>query len=458
MALKILMLRKNLSDKQKELDALRAKQADFDTREKELESDIIAAETKEEKAVVEEAVEAFEQEKADHAVAVEALEIEVGKLEKELTDIEDQTEKETAATVKDEAAERKDNFVMDKRTKFFGMNVRERDDFLSREDVKDFLSRLRSFKNQTRAVTGADVMIPTVILDLIKENVLEYSKLYKHVNVRYVPGQARQPIMGVIPEAVWTEACASLNELTFTFGAVTVNGYKVGGFIPVCNALLEDADPVLAEAVISGIGQSIGLALDKAILYGTGTNMPMGIVTRLVQSADPGNAPAGSPAWVDLHESNVLAITGKTDAALFKALVEATGAAKGDYSRGSKFWAMSEATYTKLIANALSINAAGAVSAGIDGVMPVIGGVIEVLDFIPNDVIVGGYGDLYLLAERAGIRLEQSAHVQFIEDNTVFKGTARYDGAPIVPAGFVAIGIGGTAPTATPATPFAPAD
>lgn len=458
MALKILMLRKNLSDKQKELDALRAKQADFDTREKELESDIIAAETKEEKAVVEEAVEAFEQEKADHAVAVEALEIEVGKLEKELTDIEDQTEKETAATVKDEAAERKDNFVMDKRTKFFGMNVRERDDFLSREDVKDFLSRLRSFKNQTRAVTGADVMIPTVILDLIKENVLEYSKLYKHVNVRYVPGQARQPIMGAIPEAVWTEACASLNELNFTFGAVTVNGYKVGGFVPVCNALLEDTDPVLAEAVISGIGQSIGLALDKAIIYGTGTNMPMGIVTRLVQSADPGNAPAGSPAWVDLHESNVLAITGKTDAALFKALVEATGAAKTDYSRGSKFWAMSEATYTKLIANALSINAAGAVSAGIDGVMPVIGGVIEVLPFIPNDVIVGGYGDLYLLAERGGIRLEQSAHVQFVEDNTVFKGTARYDGAPVVPAGFVAIGIGGTAPTATPATPFAPAD
>ena len=458
MALKILMLRKNLSDKQKELDALRAKQADFDTREKELESDIIAAETKEEKAVVEEAVEAFEQEKADHAVSVEALEIEVGKLEKELTDIEDQTEKETAATVKDEAAERKDNFVMDKRTKFFGMNVRERDDFLSREDVKDFLSRLRSFKNQTRAVTGADVMIPTVILDLIKENVLEYSKLYKHVNVRYVPGQARQPIMGAVPEAVWTEACASLNELNFTFGAVTVNGYKVGGFVPVCNALLEDTDPVLAEAVISGIGQSIGLALDKAILYGTGTNMPMGIVTRLVQAADPGNAPAGSPAWVDLHESNVLAITGKTDAALFKALVEATGAAKGDYSRGSKFWAMSEATYTKLIANALSINAAGAVSAGIDGVMPVIGGVIEVLTFIPNDVIVGGYGDLYLLAERGGIRLEQSAHVQFIEDNTVFKGTARYDGAPVVPAGFVAIGIGGTAPTATPATPFASAN
>ena len=78
--------------------------------------------------------------------------------------------------------------------------------------------------------------------------------------------------------------------------------------------------------------------------------------------------------------------------------------------------------------------------------------IIEKLSFIPDDVIIGGYGDLYLLAERAGTAISQSEHARFIEDQTVFKGTARYDGLPVIAEGFVAIGIGGTKPTANAVT------
>ena len=76
------------------------------------------------------------------------------------------------------------------------------------------------------------------------------------------------------------------------------------------------------------------------------------------------------------------------------------------------------------------------------------GGVIEVLDFVPDNVIIYGYFDLYLLAERAGMRFAQSEHVRFIADQTVFKGTARYDGLPVIAEGFAAIGIDGTTPGA----------
>ena len=81
-------------------------------------------------------------------------------------------------------------------------------------------------------------------------------------------------------------------------------------------------------------------------------------------------------------------------------------------------------------------------------VMPIIGGNIETLDFIPDNVIIGGFGDLYLLAERKGMVIKQSEHVLFLEDATVFKGTARYDGLPVIAEGFVAIGINGVTPTA----------
>ena len=60
------------------------------------------------------------------------------------------------------------------------------------------------------------------------------------VRLRTVSGESRQNIMGDMPEAVWTEACASLNELSFGFSQTEVDGYKVGGIIYICAATLED--------------------------------------------------------------------------------------------------------------------------------------------------------------------------------------------------------------------------
>lgn len=449
--LKALLLRNKIDSKKSELAELRTAAVELEKREKELESDINEAKTEEEKAVVEKAVNQFEQDKAENEKSISELETEIADMEKELDAVEQK--QQTPQTEGDSGDEiRKGKVKMEARAKFFGMNVQERDSFFANDAVKSWLERVREMGKNQRSITGAELLIPEVALDLIKETTLKYSKLYKHVNVKSVPGKARQNVMGAIPEAIWTEMCSTLNELNLTFNNVEVDGYKVGGFIAICNAVLEDSDIALATEIISALGQAIGYALDKAILYGTGTKMPLGIVTRLTQAAKPSGYSTTARAWANLTTSNVLAISGKTDAALFKELVIASGNAKADYSHGEMFWAMNEKTFTKLVANALTINAAGAIVTGQSGTMPVIGGAIEKLSFIPDDVIIGGYGDLYLLAERAGTAISQSEHARFIEDQTVFKGTARYDGLPVIAEGFVAIGIGGTKPTANAVT------
>lgn len=444
MALKTLMLRRSINNKRKELETLRARDAEFQSREAELETAINEAETEEQETAVAAEVEKFETERNEHEGAKTRLENEIANLENELSEEETKAPERSAAT-KNET--RKDDFTMNTRTKFFGMNVQERDAFVKRDDVKEWLQRVRDLAQQQRAVSGAELTIPTVVLDLMRENVGSYSKLYKYVRVRKIKGKARQNVMGTIPEGVWTEMCASLNELDISFGNVEMDGYKVGGFIAICNSTLEDSDLSLATEIINALLQAIGLGVDKAILYGKGTKMPMGIMTRLVQAADPKNAKVNVP-WKNLSESNVLAITGKTDLALFKALIEASGAAKGKYSRGAKFWAMNSTTHTKLLANSLGVNSGAAIAAGMNNTMPVIGGAIEELEFIPDDVIIGGYGDLYLLVEREGAAVSRSEHARFLQDQTVFKGEARYDGQPVIAEGFVAIGIAGEKPTA----------
>lgn len=445
------MTKKELDQKRKALEELRRKDAELETRNAELEAAIEEAETEEEKAVVREAIDQYEKDTAEHEAAKKDLDEQVRKLEAELDELEKENDPEPAAEEEkaEEPEERKDYHIMNTR-KFFNMTMQERDAFFAREDVQGFLAETRSAIREKRALSNVGLTVPEVMLGLIRENIAEYSKLYKHVNVRPIAGEGRQVVMGTIPEAVWTDCCANLNELDLAFADVEVGCWKVGGYFAVCNANIEDSDIDLAAELLTAIGQAIGLALDKAILYGTGARMPLGVVTRLAQTSQPADYPATARAWADLHTSNIMSlnISGMSGTEVLTAVVQAFGAAKGRYSRGEKVFVMNEQTYSALIAFSIAVDAAGAIVSGVNGSMPVLGGTIEVLDFIPAGVIIGGYFDLYLLAERAGTKFATSEHVRFLADQTVLKGTARYDGQPSIAEGFVAIGFG-TTPTAS---------
>ena len=331
---------------------------------------------------------------------------------------------------------------------FNGIDQVEVRSMMEQTEVKDFLQRVREMIGQERAVTGAELSIPKVFLGVLRDNMNTYSKLLKHVNVKPVKGVARAMVSGAIPEGVWTEMCAKLNELAISFTEVQVDGYKVGGYVAVCNSTLSDSDLNLANEIMSNIAQSIGFALDKAILYGKGVKMPVGIVTRLAEAVKPAYWGVKEAAWVKLDASNIKTLTG-TGLALFKAVFGAVAVAKSNYSTGSKFFAMNETTYRTLQMEGLSINVNGAIVSAIDGSMPFVGGAVELFDFIPDGDIIGGYGSNYLLAEREGATFESSTHARFVDQDTVFLGTARYDGRPVFSNSFVLFNINNVAPTKT---------
>ena len=137
---------------------------------------------------------------------------------------------------------------------------------------------------------------------------------------------------------------------------------------------------------------------------------------------------------------------------LIKKLIGATGAITTKYSRGPLTWCMNEATYAAIMTELVAVTATGSVVSGMTNTMPVVGGEIVLLPFMANNQIVVGHFDLYLLAERAGQQFASSEHVRFLSDQTVFKGTARYDGMPVIAEGFVFIGIDSTTPVVSGVT------
>lgn len=460
--LKILMLKRQLDAKRSELKALEDKDAEFQTREAELETAIGEVEpgNAEQEAAVTAEVDAFEADKAAHETAKQTLSADIENLETELADLERQApapktpekREKVRGDVHMETQINIRSLPMGRRA-FDALPMERREAIVAQPDVQEFLGKMRGMKGQNRAVTGAELTIPVVFLELISENMYRYSKLLNRVRVRNVRGEARQTIAGIVPEAVWTEMCGAINELTFTFGQVTLDGYKVAGYVAVCNSILEDNDINLASWIVEMISESSGLAEDKAILYGKGaaSKMPLGIVTRLAQQSQPSDYPANAPAWEDLHTSNIKQIGGSsvTGAQFWAQLMEATGATYTRYSRGELFWAMNSKTYATLRSKVITFTATGDIASNIFGVLPIITGDVDILEFMPDGDIVGGYGDLYLWVQRAGMTIEQSREVQFIQDNTVFRGKARADGMPIIPGAFVAININNQAVTTT---------
>ena len=458
MAIRSMMIRKKLSDSRKNLETLRAKTSDFETRkaelnkrEAELEEAINEASSEDEQKVVEENVTQFEADQAElekdiaeNDQAIADLEGEISEMERELSEIEE-AQREVAPVPVPENVEPETRNTFKKgtskmlRTKSLRqMTLQERDAFIKADETQELLKEVRAAITEKRAITGGAYTIGETIIGLLREDVIDYSKLYKHVNVVRLSGKGREVVMGTTPEAFWEECCDPIHELEQAFTQVEIDCFKLAGYFAVCNALLEDSDIDLLDALMSSLNASMGFALDKAIVYGKGSTykMPTGVVTALAASET-------------LTASNIIKITAANSkgVALFQNLILAAAKAANRYARGEKVWVMNEATYANVVSESVAVNAAGAIVAGVNGAMPVTGGIIEVLNFVPDSNIVTGYFELYVLGERKGMTIDTSEHVRFIQDQTVLRGRCRYDGKPAIEKAFVLIGINNTTPT-----------
>lgn len=443
--LKQLRINLMLEKAKRSLAALLEQQNGFETRRADIEkrfadagatsdADITAIES--ELTALEGEVEA-----ADTDKKTKDVEAEITRLENELKEIGKETPPEsTGTTGEGEQNDNKGVKDMEKKSITGAHTLRARlATLIERAEVKTWLEQLRTYgEGKTRAITGAELNIPELILEPLREIVAKYSKLAKYVNVKSLKGKARQPVVGTVPEAVWMEMAGALNELEFGFNMVEADGYKVGGFIPVPNSILSDSDINLLVEITDMLGKSLAYGVDKVIMYGGGIKQPLGIVVRLAASSAPRDFGSDAPTYNDLSSSHVkyLSSASLTATAIFAELAAGLGTAKSKYAAGGKFWAMSETTFMTLQTKLITINAAGAIASAASMIMPIVGGDVVLLDFMPDNVIAGGYGNLYLLVEREGGTIAQSEHAQFIQDNTVFKGTARYDGMPVIGEGF----------------------
>ena len=396
MALKQAIRANKIKNYRKELEPLTKRRDEIDETVMAAVEELEAREfTDEELSDAEETQKALEEELQELKARIDELEGLIAGLEEE-----NQAEAEEV----EEAVKEEPQQTEEKREEIPMSNRQDRMAYLKQDNVREFYGKIRTAV-ETRAITQAHLLIPEEVIVNLLPMVAEQSKLYNEVNVVRLNGSARAILEGANPEAIWTEMCDAVEELALAFQAVEVDGFKVGGYIPVCNAVLEDSLINLAAYVEAKLATAIAKALDKAIIAGTGTKQPEGIINGVTATALADNKLSTILATMgDLKEDNL----------------------------GEVKIAMRRADYFGTVFDQL----VGETAAG-QMVMPNLGqpNVAGIEIIFTDDVPAGNFiiGDFkkYILAERSGTRFEVSSHVQFIQDNTVFKMTARYDGKPV---------------------------
>ena len=435
MALKQLLLNKKIQQRKSNLEELLTQEANLNKRAADLEVSIEEAKTDEEIALVEEEFTKLDSEKEELEGKKTTLEGEIAELEGELEELnsKEPTNEPTPEKETEEKIERSKNLGGEQRMGAKKLTTRgqiiER---LNREEVRSFYSSLKQ-AIEKRSITGLDLTIPQILLETITEDLGRYSVFYSLVRVARLTGTGRAIVAGEAPEAVWTEMIGKINELSNLFSDIEVDGYKVGGFIPLHNSLIEDSMINLAAHVEELLKESIAIALDKAILYGTGTKMPLGIIPAL-------NANAG------LKATNIITLT-TTNTKFDKIIETMKNIKRGRRGRGPITVAMNEATWLgTIVPMSLATNSNGGFVTVSNQAFPGVGYKVVFCEEIPdNNVLVGDFSK-YLLAERADVKSASSTEFLFTEDKTVFKATARYDGKPVRQEAYVLIGLNGAIP------------
>lgn len=224
MALRQLMLAKQIADKEKELEEMRGKDAEFETREKELEESINEANTVEDRSLVDDAITKFTEENDAHNERKSKLETELSELREQMKEYEKTPER---------------------REKKKDMGRR------NEEEIEETRSAINSFvksKGQVREggfkEVDAGILIPVEMLAVQKkpEDVVDLGNYVNNVSVNSSSG--KYPVIAKSGSKMSTVAELEQNP-ELSKPKISNIDYSIEtrrGYIPISQEAIDDAD------------------------------------------------------------------------------------------------------------------------------------------------------------------------------------------------------------------------
>lgn len=300
--------------------------------------------------------------------------------------------------------ERKEKKAMEERT--FAINsVEYRDAYM-----KSLMGLPMDMEERT-ALTAAANVIPTETVNKIY-GLLEENQLIGAISALHIPGYVAVPKATLVNDANWVAMGTAATDSADTIGTVALSAYKLIKTIEITADIKAMSIPAFEGWLVQKLAQKMEAAICKAILVGTGSSQPTGLIP-------------GATAKV----------TSMSTLAKFEKLMGALG---GAYHRNA-VWVMSADTFYGTVMPLATDSNGILVQNGMERVL--LGHRVIIDDncdvtassTTTKNVLFGDLNEGYVFNFGEGIAIEADGSVAFRTGSTVYRAMALCDGKPADP-------------------------
>ncbi|MGG3673814.1 phage major capsid protein [Bacillus nitratireducens] len=269
-----------------------------------------------------------------------------------------------------------------------------------------------------KGFAGTETLVPATVFERVFEYLRVNHALLNHIQFVNTTGVTQWVVKkGYVQSAWWGKLCEEIKELLDDgFEVIATNLYKLSAYVPICNAML-DLGPIWLDRYVREIlAESMAIALEEAIVKGTGKDQPIGMMKDLKAAVTAGV----------YSDKTAIPLTDLTPTSLGKeVMAPLTNGGRRAVSNALiivnplDYWGKIFPATTFLTQN----------GAYVSGVLPIPATVIQSLA-VPKGKMIAGIASDYFMGVGSTQKMESSKEYRFLEDETVYLSKQYANGRP----------------------------
>ncbi|HHB1898977.1 TPA: phage major capsid protein [Bacillus cereus] len=269
-----------------------------------------------------------------------------------------------------------------------------------------------------KGFAGTETLVPATVFERVFEYLRVNHALLNHIQFVNTTGVTQWVVKkGYVQSAWWGKLCEEIKELLDDgFEVIATNLYKLSAYVPICNAML-DLGPIWLDRYVREIlAESMAIALEEAIVNGTGKDQPIGMMKDLKAAVTNGV----------YSDKTATPLTDLTPTSLGKEVM-APLTNDGRRAVGNALMIVNPLDYWEKIFPATTFLTQN--GAYVSGVLPIPATVIQSLA-VPKGKMVAGIASDYFMGVGSTQKMESSKEYRFLEDETVYLSKQYANGRP----------------------------
>jgi HK97 family phage major capsid protein len=288
-------------------------------------------------------------------------------------------------------------------------------------------SQLQLTDGEKRALTIATgsggAAVPTTTYDMIVKRLIQVSAIFGRISKTYIPENIVLPVANPQIAALWSDSApAGLISGTAsddTIGSVALGSYPLSKFANVKAQLLFMAIDAFEAYLVQVISDQLAVAIENAIINGTGTSQPTGIIPGVTWTVGSNSATWAKSAQV-----------GYTDLVGARKLLK--------LYRNNGVWIMNQNMEAQMYEITNSIGQPMFTTNPITGLITNPLGMELIIDYyMPDNTIIAGNLDYYFMNISRNPEITTDDSSGFMTTSRNFRGTMFCDAKPALSEAFV---------------------